>query len=472
MKPINLENNENNIPTSSNCVILESLGIDCSIIEDNDLGATLTNALEQMIYFYDTLKIDTYKTKCFGDDCSPKTFEEVFQMVMDAVSALAPEEVVIVCNSCIIETDPCISEDVDFTMEISEYVDEIVTRFCRLQGIVFFSLDRRLDTNEVRISALENADFIEIPFQPVEAICSLNPQTTDIVTLTKAFEKMFCVFSEFHGDPETIKLQLQGLVCEILPSGQTSAFPNDSNYASTITRLWEATCILRTELIALKDNCCGAGGPIEGCAGEDFVIDFSRDGSQIDLGVTGSLTSGYMEGSSFVTVTDVNNDVYTENVIVNNYSGSTITINVPNTLDVSDTLVVDIEIITLNISLGGIPCSSIYTETLYNVLCATISGEIVSSESIAFSLSYSANVSTDYVIELTDGITTFTENVNMSVPSTVPVIFDNLIPETEYTLTLTTLAPNNDVVVCAENQYTTQEPACDAALNLQIDGLV
>ena len=470
MKPINLENNENNIPTSSNCVILESLGIDCSIIEDNDLGATLTNALEQMIYLYDTLNIKTYKTKCFGDDCSPKTFEEVFQMVMDAICDLAPEEVVTVCNSCVLSIDDCLTlGPVD--ININDYIILIGEKICELQSEII-AINETIESHETRIQALENTDFIEIPFQPVEAICSLNPQTTDIVTLTKAFEKMFCVFSEFHGDPKSIKLQLQELDCEILPSGQSSAFPNDGDYAGTLSQLWEAACILRTELIALKDNCCGAGGPVEGCPGEDFVIDFSRDGSQIDLGVTGSLTSGYMEGTSVVTVTDVNNDTYSENVIVSNFSGSTITINVPNTLDVSDTLVVDIEIITLNISLGGIPCSSIYTETLYNVICASISGEIVSSEEIGFSLSYNSNVSTDYVIELTDGVTTFTENVTMSVPSTVPVLFDNLIPETEYTLTLTTLAPNNDVVVCTENQYTTQEPPCDAAISLQIDGLV
>ena len=466
MKPINLENNDNKIPTSSNCIILESLGIDCSVIEDENLGATITNMLEQMVYLLDAFSIKTYDAKCLGDDCGPKTFEEVFQMLMDAICNLSPEEVIVICDTCLLNIDNCIV--VNESININDYIVLIGEKICELQTTIT-TLSNEVENHEIRITALENTDAPQIPFGPVEAVCSLNPQTTDIVTLTKAFDKMFCAFEAFHGDPSLIDGKLD-LACQILPDGEVPPIYATNTYANILSRLWTATCLLRTELVALTENCCG-GAPV-GCPGEDFVIDFSRNADVVSLGVTGSLTAGYIEGSSFVTVTDINNVVYTENVIVSNYIGSTIQITVPNTLDLTDTFVVDIEIITLNVSLGAIECSSIYTETLYNVICATIIDVFVLFNEINFGLVYNENVSTDYVITLSDGITPVVQNLTVNSPSTTLVTFGSLLPETEYTLTIVTLAPNLDPIVCEEEIYTTPAAPCSAAFTLSIDGLV
>jgi hypothetical protein len=471
MKPINLENNEDNIPTSSNCIILGSLGVDCSIIDEGNLGVTVTNALEQMIYLSDTLNINTYKARCFDEDCNPRSFEEVFQLVMDAVCNLEPEEVVTVCNSCIIETDDCVGSDISLTMEINDYVNEIALRLCSLEQVVINSLLLNVSDNEERIKDLENADTNEIQFNEVLAICSLNPQTTDVITLTKAFEKMLCFFTEFHGEASTLDSDLN-IPCEIFPTGHVPTIYQQNDYASILEQLWDATCLLRIDLVALKAVCCGAGDPVEGCLGENFEVVFSRDANQISLDITGSLTAGYIESGSFVTVTDINGLVYTENVIVNNYTGSTFVVTVPNTLDLLDTFIINIEIITLNVSLGSIPCSAIYTETLYNIDCGNISNVLVSFDELAFSLIYNGASSTDFVIELTDGITTFTNNITIASPSSQPLLFSGLNSETDYTLTVTTLDPNSNIIVCGTEDHTTLATPCITPSNLSIDLIV
>lgn len=480
---------------SSNCVLWQGPDIPCIGLCNGDtvsdviakLAEKLCNLLDAGSPDIDLSGLDLACVLPEGSS-APDALQDVIQLIIDYVCDIETgptfkvSDPIQLCDELIYE-DPATGLDVTELL-LEDYAILLGAKICDIiESIDIINLT--LLDHGTRITILEECVLpCTDSVNEVDVVSScILPGSVPHSTLTLALETRFCNLEDSVGNPPLIVNAVNSAGCitgSYSTLSQTSTYGSNpdwintpSTLAHTVQNAWVVICDMYAAIQDIQLNCCPGG-----C--DSIVFDYSasvnKDGAgvatSISLLFTGtSIGSGFndCDGSTTVTLTDVNGATKTSAISVTALAGTTtasvipisplspygdITIEVPFCVEDETNECNETKIITLPIG----------------VVCPTdIAAENITASDVNVTFTNVLGSGASYVIDiLKDGLVVQTRTIN-SPGANINELFTGLDANDGYSIRVTT-SISGQSTTCDEVPFVTanDEPPCDSGIDIAI----
>lgn len=371
--------------TTSECVIWQGGDIACLGIKNGDtLSVSIAALATEICNLIEELDLDDLDLKCIFSICVDcpvprKTLKTVLGLIINKICSL--EEIinalqlagttdvdpVITLASCFQYTDA----DGDLIVELphSSYTKRIALKVCQLLLDVS-SMQDDISDLQVQVNDLQTQiNNLDLTIPDVSSDC-LFVGTKSIEDAWELMDMAFCQLRDALGMPtdlnNAISQQCDSMNAEFGASPGWTVSPE--NLAQSVANLWIAFCAYRTTVA----SCCAAD-----CADVllGFSTSFNEDNTEITLlftsGAGTNIPAGFTDGGSSGTITDIDGNVESFNLTIENNAEIVIPISSLN-------LTGDLEIsINAIMTTGTLTCQKCLLKTIkkpscnYCEICAT-----------------------------------------------------------------------------------------------------
>ena len=493
MKPLNADSGSCT-PISSNCVIWQGPDIACiNLCKGDTISAVVYKLATELCDLMAQTNVSNYDLSCLDIvGCTPATFEDLIQLLIDRICALEgccsqssgnTGTGRSVCPDCVVNICPAFyytspSGDTITTMQLVDYVQAIGNKVCSIVNDIV-TINAILQNHETRITILENATPpVYIP-PTVTPVCVLPSVPTQMNIVLSALEQQFCLLVTATGQPAdiftAILAQCPGLnsAPQLGGSGTMSAIPgwvnSVQNLADSITNLWLTICDLRAAITNIQQNCCPTA-----CDGVSLGMYANVDGSDLTVWVNGSIPAGFTQCAptflTTVTVTDQSGHTvtFTMDLIgnLNNPAGVLFDLSV-TPINPLDNLTVTI---TPCLTKDGNVCSYVLTDVILNTAACPTLTYTATDTTISYSGTVLTGGTATYAVQLYNGsgttlISSQTTTLTAPPAAALSGTFSGLTPSTIYQIRVQ-VTSGTTTHTCPFTPVTTNAPACPPPTNV------
>lgn len=363
--------------TTSECVTWEGGEIECLGIENGDtLSVTVKTLAEEICALQEELDLSDLDLKCVFDLCvscpePEKTLQTVLELIINKIcsiqeiidnldlSSSSGTDPVLTLASCFQYTD--VDGDLIIELPHTNYTKRIANQVCAILLDIASLQDDVGDLQNIVNDLQTQIDALELNIPDVTSDC-LFVGTKSIDEAWDVLDQAFCQLRTSVGLPTAVNLAISKQ-CEDL-NDEFGSEPgwnmSPANLAQSISNLWIAFCAVR----ATQEICCEVT-----C--EDVELGFSASLNEDNTAVTLKFTfgagtnipTGFTDQGSTGTITDVDGNVESFNLTIENNAE----IDVPiSGLNVNDSLVIEINAV---IGTEGLTCQKCLSKTVRSSNC-------------------------------------------------------------------------------------------------------
>ena len=492
MKPLN-DNADGCSPVSSNCVIWQGDDIACiSLCKGDTVSTVVAKLATELCTILEYTKISNYDLKCLTlNNCPPKDFEVLIQLIIDKLCALdaevngAPSPARTIgntCPDCEVVVAPCFRftnqfGDLVTSMNFTDYVTAIGNKVCTIVSQIS-TIQATLVNHETRITILENEEPPVYTPPMVTPVCVLPSNPTDMNIVLSALEAQFCDLIGATGTGSNIydalTRQCAGLngQPQLGGVGTMGVIPNwvmnVQNLAGSINNLWLTICDLRAAIATIQANCCPSG-----CDGISLGLTAGLTGSVLKLYIVGTIPVGFAQclpGTTTFTIKDQsgNQVTYPVDIIaaINVIGGFPIDLSV-TTINLSDDLTITAAPCLENITTGSTCQYALSYVAVYPGTCPAMT-YVQTDTAILFTGLVSTTGT--FVVELWNnaGTTLITSQTsNLSSGATLAGTFGGLTASTTYKIRVKVIpGGDGEPLYCPFTSIQTSVALCPPPTNL------
>lgn len=382
--------------TTSECVTWQGEDITCLGIEKGQtLSVSIKKVADEVCDLMDQLDLNDLDLKCLFSlcvDCPEpiRTLKVVLELLINKICSL--EDII---NNLDISgetgTDPIINlascfqytdADGDLITELPHtlYTKRIANQVCQILLRVSSLEDDVSDLQDITTSLQEQIDALELNIPDVSSDC-LFVGTKSIDDAWDLLDQAFCQLRTGVGLTTDINIAISRQCAEL--NDEFAAAPgwkaSPANLAESINNLWIAFCATK----ATTDGCCAVS-----CSDISlgFSASFNGDNTEITLkftfGAGTSIPDAFTDGGSTGTITDVDGNVESFNLTIENNAEIVVPVS---SLNVNEDVVIEINAI---LEAEGLTCQKCLSKTLKSSACGfceiTAEGEEGSSAVIIY----------------------------------------------------------------------------------------